>query len=130
MSGDRNAQGGSQVTPEERIEARRFRWDGTITAGNVLTAATVMFAVLVWGLRLEGQVERGAQRLNLLETQQRDTQVSREVMVQQVGQLREAMAEVRANVNAQLAGQQRIERTVETLNTRLTTMPPGNRGAP
>lgn len=35
----------------------RIHWDGTITAGNVLTAVAMMVALLAWGFRLEGRVE-------------------------------------------------------------------------
>ena len=41
---------------------RTLTWDGTITAGNVLTAATLLLGLLVWGLRLEGRVDRQEER--------------------------------------------------------------------
>lgn len=45
----------ADIAPRE--ERRRLHWDGTITAGNVLTAAAMAAALLTWGLRLEGRVE-------------------------------------------------------------------------
>ena len=33
-----------------------FRWDGTITAGNLLTAISMTILIVVWGVRLEGRV--------------------------------------------------------------------------
>lgn len=41
---------------------RGLRWDGTITAGNVLTAGTLVLALLIWGLRLESRVDRTEER--------------------------------------------------------------------
>lgn len=37
---------------------RRLRFDGTITAGNLLTVAGMVAALLVWGLRLESRVDQ------------------------------------------------------------------------
>jgi hypothetical protein len=37
--------------------SRALHWDGTVTAGNVLTAAAMVIALLVWGLRLESRVD-------------------------------------------------------------------------
>jgi hypothetical protein len=36
---------------------RRLHFDGTITAGNVLTAAAMLVALLAWGFRLEAKVD-------------------------------------------------------------------------
>ena len=36
---------------------RRLQFDGTITAGNILTAAAMLTGLLVWGLRLEGRID-------------------------------------------------------------------------
>ena len=41
-------------TPQPK---RALHWDGTVTAGNVLTAASLLLPLLVWGLRLEGRVD-------------------------------------------------------------------------
>ena len=45
----------ADIAPRER--QRRLHFDGTITAGNVLTAAAMLVALLAWGFRLEGRVE-------------------------------------------------------------------------
>lgn len=47
--------------------SRRVRFDGTVTLGNLLTAAAMAAGVMFWGLRLEGRVDGqditiGAQR--------------------------------------------------------------------
>lgn len=42
----------TQTHPE-----RRIRFDGTITAGNVLTSVGMLLALVVWGLRLESRVD-------------------------------------------------------------------------
>lgn len=36
---------------------RRIRFDGTITAGNLLTVFAMGIALLAWGFRLEGRVD-------------------------------------------------------------------------
>lgn len=36
---------------------RRIRFDGTVTAGNILTAGGMLLALIVWGLRLESRVD-------------------------------------------------------------------------
>jgi Tfp pilus assembly protein PilO len=41
---------------------RTLTWDGTVTAGNLLTATTLLLGLLVWGLRLEGRVDRQEER--------------------------------------------------------------------
>lgn len=50
------------MTAEEQKEHRALRWDGTITAGNVLTAGALVLGLVVWGLRLEGRVDRADDR--------------------------------------------------------------------
>lgn len=45
----------ADIAPRE--EKPRLRFDGTVTAGNVLTAVAMAAALMVWGLRLEGRVE-------------------------------------------------------------------------
>ena len=48
-------------------DRRTLRWDGTVTAGNLLTAVAMLVALLVWGVRLESQVQRSDDRLMRLE---------------------------------------------------------------
>lgn len=33
-----------------------LHWDGSITAGNLITAISMLILVVVWGIRLEGRV--------------------------------------------------------------------------
>jgi hypothetical protein len=44
----------ARESPQDR---RRLHFDGTITAGNVLTAAAMVVALLAWGFRLEARVD-------------------------------------------------------------------------
>jgi hypothetical protein len=47
------------VTPNQSAHPeRRLRFDGTITAGNLLTVLGMVAALLVWGLRLESRVDQ------------------------------------------------------------------------
>lgn len=55
------------MSDEESAAKRRIHWDGTITAGNVLTAAAMVLALIVWGLRLEGRVDLQDERQARLE---------------------------------------------------------------
>lgn len=57
------------MTEAERREARALRWDGAVTAGNVLTVIAMLAALIVWGVRLEGRVDRADQRQQIFETQ-------------------------------------------------------------
>lgn len=67
----------SNLTAPER---RALRWDGTVTAGNLLTAAAMLIALLVWGVRLEGQVDRESDRIKALETyRDRDETETRQI---------------------------------------------------
>ena len=48
---------------------KRLHWDGTVTAGNVLTATVLLVALMGWGFRLEGRVDLHEQRINQAEEQ-------------------------------------------------------------
>jgi chromosome segregation ATPase len=52
---------------EETGTRRALHWDGTVTAGNVLTAATLLFGLVIWGLRLESSVEEAERRIVAVE---------------------------------------------------------------
>ena len=86
----------------------RLRWDGTITAGNVLTAIVLAVSVTVWNIRLEGRVDSHERRVVRLE-HARDRDDAETV------RLREMLARMDASIAAQLASQQRIERAIEAL---------------
>lgn len=78
-------------TSDEAHDRRMLRWDGTVTAGNVLTAAAMLTALLAWGFRLEAQAERAHERLTRLEA-------SRERDDRDTTGLRELAAGTRADV--------------------------------
>lgn len=88
-------------------DRRLLRWDGTVTAGNLLTASAMLMALLAWGLRLESRVEHGDRRILRLEA-------SRDRDDRETGTLREVLAELRANQSAQLEALRRVERGLET----------------
>lgn len=80
------------MTPQEQEAAKRLRWDGTITAGNALTFASMVLMLVVWGVRLEGRVDRSDER------QARYELVSQQIRTED----REAAAVERADVRASL----------------------------
>jgi Tfp pilus assembly protein PilO len=49
-------------------QKKNLHWDGTVTAGNVLTALTLMIGLFAWGMRLEGRVDRQEDRQQRFET--------------------------------------------------------------
>ena len=94
---------------DDRRDLRALHWDGTITAGNVLTAGAMMLALLVWGMRLEGRVEQTEARTARLEVQRiADDQAT---LV-----LREALSRMQADQTSMLRGLTRIEATLDRLN--------------
>lgn len=92
--------------------SRAIHWDGTITAGNVLTAIAMMLAVAGVWFRLEGRVEMLGERTQRLE-------IARERDDRETQTAREALAVLRANQEAMLHSQQRLERAIESLLNRL-----------
>lgn len=74
---------------------RTLTWDGTVTAGNVLTAATLLLGLLVWGLRLEGRVDRQEDRqlrFEVLTTQHRTEDRAAEMAA--LSELRQALRRI------------------------------------
>lgn len=45
----------------------RLKFDGTVSAGNILTAITLIVALVIWGARLEGRVDQNAARVDAIE---------------------------------------------------------------
>jgi hypothetical protein len=80
-------------TPSEAHERKMLRWDGTVTAGNVLTAAAMLTALLAWGFRLEAQADRAHERLLRLES-------ARERDDRDTANLRELTAGMRSDVES------------------------------
>lgn len=91
-------------SPTEAADRRTLRWDGTVTAGNVLTAAAMLIALLAWGFRLEAQADRAHERLGRLEA-------SRERDDRDTAGLRDIVAGLRSDVS----GMRETLRRVETL---------------
>lgn len=92
--------------------SRALHWDGTITAGNVLTAIAMMLAVAGVWFRLEGRVEMLGERTQRLE-------IARERDDRETQAAREQLAVLRANQEAMLLSQQRLERSIDSLLHRL-----------
>lgn len=93
-------------TPAEAHERRVLRWDGTVTAGNVLTAAAMIAALLTWGLRLEARVDSAQDRLLRLES-------SRERDDRETAGLRELVAGMRSDLSAIQRSLGRVEALVD-----------------
>ena len=83
---------------------KRLHWDGTVTAGNVMTAAVLLVALLAGWFRLEGRVDQNILRIDRNEQQIEDAgdDISAAVMslenrvVIQMGELRSDISELRA----------------------------------
>lgn len=89
-----------------KYDNRFVHWDGTVTAGNVLTAVAMMLALLAWGFRLESAVERSTDRIARLERErERD---DRETAV-----LRDALSRMQADQAALLRAVHRIEQLLD-----------------
>jgi len=73
---------------------KRLHWDGTITAGNALTAGVLLLALLGWGFRLEGRVDQHDYRIAQNEERNDDT----------AGAVASAVESVENRINAQLIG--------------------------
>jgi hypothetical protein len=74
---------------------RTLTWDGTVTAGNVLTAATLLLGLLVWGLRLEGRVDRQEDRQQRFEaTTTLHRQEDRQAELVALADLRQALRRI------------------------------------
>lgn len=80
------------MTGPERKAAYALHWDGTITAGNVLTALAMFVGILVWGMRLEGRVDASEMRQAQFE------QLSRERRTEDLANAAEALRDVKASL--------------------------------
>jgi hypothetical protein len=71
---------------------RALHWDGTVTAGNVLTCVAMALTLVTWGVRLEGKVD--AERM---ERMRMEAEISRRMDAD--GQReRDGFAELRAGL--------------------------------
>ena len=80
----------ADIPPRE--ERRRLQFDGTITAGNVLTAVAMLVALLAWGLRLEGRVET-----ERMERTRMEAEIARRLEADAIRE-RDGFAELRAGL--------------------------------
>lgn len=49
--------------------SKRLHWDGTVTAGNVLTLFGMLVVLLVWGVRQEARIDQNEYRIGQVEEQ-------------------------------------------------------------
>jgi hypothetical protein len=65
-------------------ETRRLRFDGSISAGHILTALAMFAGLLTWGVRLEGRANDNDTRIARLESarerDERESLVLRDVL--------------------------------------------------
>jgi len=60
-------------TPPHGAGRLHLRWDGTVTAGNVMIALPMVLGLAIWGARLESRVNHESDLRTRLESQvQRD----------------------------------------------------------
>lgn len=48
---------------------KRLHWDGTVSAGNVLTLVGMLVVLLVWGVRQEARIDHNEYRISEVEEQ-------------------------------------------------------------
>lgn len=79
------------TTESEGQANRKLRFDGTVTAGNLLTAFAMTIALVGWGLRLEGRVDLAEQRQLQYEARLRDGDARSRVIE---GEIKQALRDV------------------------------------
>lgn len=67
-----------QYTKEAIKQPTRWKYDPTITLGHLLTVVTLLFAVVTWGVRLEGRIDGHDQALTFWRGQYSDIRKSLE----------------------------------------------------
>ncbi len=107
---DRPYNGPDRRKPPERS---KLHWDGTITAGNLLTAVAMLVAMLVWGLRLEGRVDlqqtvAALHTARILTLETKDQADTREIAA-----VRESLAKLTAQSEATLRAVTRLETSID-----------------
>lgn len=78
--------------PVTKVQSNRLHFDGTITAGNVLTAVTMLIALLAWGFRMEGRIDT-----ERIERQRFESEVSRQIVAGD-NRERDSFTEVKAGL--------------------------------
>jgi hypothetical protein len=80
--------------------ARGLRWDGTVTAGNALTALAMCAGMLIWGMRLEGRVDATDHRTARLEVARDRDDRETQALAAQIGEMRGLLAAIRDDQRA------------------------------
>lgn len=90
---------------------RRLRFDGTVTAGNLLTAIAMGLALIGWGFRLEGRVDLAEQRQFQYEARLKESNDQTRVIE---GEIKQALRDLSVKLDRLIervgAGNQRQER--------------------
>ena len=79
--------------------SRKLRFDGTVTAGNLLTAVAMGLALVGWGFRLEGRVDLAEQRQFQYETRLKETTDQTRIIE---GEIKQALRDVSAKLDRML----------------------------
>lgn len=97
-----------------------FRWDGTVSAGNVLTTLSMAVALIVWGVRLEARVDEEAVLRQRFETT--TMQAIRDLKTDQVG----AMTEIESRLNDEAATRRsddaEVKASLRNIDDRMTAV--------
>lgn len=97
-----------------------FRWDGTVSAGNVLTTLSMAVALIVWGVRLEARVDEEAVLRQHFETT--TMQAIRDLKADEAG----AMAEIESRLNDEAATRRsddaEVKASLRNIDDRLTAV--------
>jgi hypothetical protein len=100
------------MTEPEAREHRRIRFDGSISAGHILTAIAMFAGLLTWGVRLEGRANDNDTRIARLETarerDEREGLVLRQVLAELTTSVRTLSSEVE---RLRTARERELERT-------------------
>ncbi len=90
------------MAPAQPPDKKRLHWDGTVTAGNLLTAASMIVLLMVWGLRLESRVDMIEERAGRSE-RLADTGTA------QIAGMRDTLSRLQADQASMLRALTRIE---------------------
>lgn len=66
----------ADIDPPANGRRMALRWDGVVTAGNLITAIGMVAAMLVWGVRLESRVDHEMELRTRLEARVADDRKS------------------------------------------------------
>ena len=92
---------------------KRLHLDGTITAGNILTAAAMLVAMLAVWFRLEGKVDALSTMNGIHATRIERLEIKDQADSREVGLVREGLAQLRGQTDAILRAVMRLETAVD-----------------